>query len=103
MRNVYAAVHFDSRPPHHDASILLLVVIVRASLVRVGSAAILLCLPRRKPTISPAGLLTLTPSWWALIAVAVRAVFIPVALLPALIVVVTRAFISLLLFLFLVS
>ena len=45
----------------------------------------------------------LAPSWWALIAVAVRMVFIPVALLPALIVVVTRVSTSLLLFISFVS
>src|SRR6516162_1670000 len=94
MRDVYATVYFYDRAPHQDAPILLLIVIVGASLIRVGSAAILFGLPGRQPAISPASLFAMTPSWWALLAAAVRAVFVPVALLPALIVVVIRVFVS---------
>ena len=97
MGDVHASMHFDSGTPDDDSAVVLLVVVIGASLIDVSSAAVFLSLAGRKSTITPASFLTVAPSWRALVG-SVHTVFVSVSLLPGLIVVVIRVFVSLLVF-----
>src|SRR6266481_3866895 len=102
VNDVHATVNLDNRAPDDDPSTLILVIVVRTPLIHVGHAAVLLGLARRQSAISPAGFLSAIPTWRALVAITVSAVFVSVAVLPALIVVIIEVLVSVLVLLSLV-
>src|SRR5216684_3799311 len=85
--NVDTTVNLNKGTPNEDPPCVVLVVVVWPPLINVGSAAVLLGLPGRQATISPAGFLTVAPSRRPPVAVAVSSVFVPVAALPTLIII----------------
>jgi hypothetical protein len=83
----YATVNLNDRAPNEDSTCLILVIIVGTALIDVSPTAVLLGLAGRQPTISPASFLATTPSRRTPIAVTVDAVFVPVTMFPATVVI----------------
>src|SRR5215469_9160275 len=82
----HATLNFNGRTTDNNLSCGVLIVIVRAPLVGVGAAAILLRLARRHSAIAPARLLALAPAGRPRV-VGVGAVFVSAPMFPALIIV----------------
>src|SRR5215470_2599982 len=91
--NVHTAVNLNDWAAHDDPSRVILVVVVGTVLINVSLTTILLGLARRQSTISPAGLLSATPSRRTLV---VSAVFVSITALPALIIVIITVLVSVL-------
>jgi len=81
----HATLNFNGRTTDNNLSFGVLIVIVRAALVGIGAAAILLRLAGRHSAIAPARLLALAPAGRPRVA-GVGAVFVSAPRLPALII-----------------
>jgi hypothetical protein len=97
--NVHAAVNLNDWATDDDPSRVVLIVVVGTALINVCLTTVLLGLARRQSTISPAGLLSVTPSWRVLV---VSAVFVSFTAFPALVVILIEVLVSVLVLLSLV-
>ena len=99
--DVHAAVDLNDWASDENTAGIVLIVVVRASLVDVGAAAVLLGLAWRHAAISPSRLFPATPTRRATVIV-IAAKFVTVATFPTLIVVIIEMLVSVLVFLTLV-
>lgn len=100
--DVHTAVNLNDWASDENTAGIVLIVVVRAALINVRSAAVLLGLAGRHSAITPSRLLPVTPSRRAAVTVTIAASFVTVATFPALVVIVIEMFVAMLVFLTLV-